>query len=144
MTIEIRAPQTEREFEDYYLLRWKILRKAWNQPRGSETDELEETSFHLIAVDNERIIGCCRVQMNSETEAQLRYMVVDEGLQGKGIGKLLLMEAENVAKKAGAETVILESREKAVDFYKQNGYKVDKESYLLFGEIQHYTMSKIL
>ena len=144
MAIEIRAPETEKEFEDYYFLRWKILRKAWDQPKGSETDDLEETAFHFIALKNEKIIGCCRVQMNSETEAQLRYMAVDEGMQGKGIGKLLLKEAEKVAGKAGAKTMILESREKAVDFYQRNGYSVDKESYILFDEIQHYTMSKSL
>jgi predicted GNAT family N-acyltransferase len=38
--------------------------------------------------------------------------------------------------------MILEARENAVPFYKSLGYEILKKSYLLFGEIQHYTMHK--
>ncbi|MGI8893207.1 MAG: GNAT family N-acetyltransferase [Bacteroidia bacterium] len=143
--IKIKSPASKKEFEDYYHLRWKILRKPWLQPQGSEKDHMEDDAFHFIALDeDEKIIGCCRLQMNTPDEAQIRYMAVDDDWQGKGIGKSLLQEAEKTAMKQGAGTIILEAREKAIDFYKQNGYIIRKESYLLFNEIQHYTMSKPL
>ena len=37
-----------------------------------------------------------------------------------------------------------EARENAVPFYKSLGYQIEQESYLLFGEIQHYRMKKAL
>ena len=41
----VRAPSTEKEFERYRDLRWGILRAPWNQPKGSEVDELESKAF---------------------------------------------------------------------------------------------------
>jgi predicted GNAT family N-acyltransferase len=138
----VRSPENQEEFEKYFALRYKILRQKWNQPRGSERDELEDSSIHIMALENDLVIGCCRLQFNSTEEAQIRYMAVEEGWQGKGIGRLMLLEAEKKAREKGARYIMLEARENAVEFYKQNDYTVTKESYLLFDVIQHYTMIK--
>jgi hypothetical protein len=44
--MEIRSPETVEEFMQYYELRWRLLRKPWNQPKGSEKDEKEDEAFH--------------------------------------------------------------------------------------------------
>jgi predicted GNAT family N-acyltransferase len=138
----VRSPENQEEFKKYFALRYKILRQKWNQPKGSERDELEESCIHIMALENDLVIGCCRLQFNNAEEAQIRYMAVEEGWQGKGIGRLMLLESEKKAREKGARYIMLEARENAVDFYKQNDYTVTKESYLLFDEIQHYTMIK--
>jgi predicted GNAT family N-acyltransferase len=97
-----------------------------------------------MAVEKEKVIGCCRLQMNNDKEAQVRYMAVDGNMQGKGIGKKIMKQAEKIAKDKGAEFLILEARENAVPFYKGCGYVITKKSYLLFDEIQHFTMQKHL
>jgi predicted GNAT family N-acyltransferase len=51
---------------------------------------------------------------------------------------------EDQAKTKGWTEIVLEARENAVPFYKRIGYTINAESYLLFGEIQHYRMSKTL
>ena len=48
---ECRAPKSQQEFEQYYHLRWKILRKPLNQIQGSERDELEAQSVHRAVFD---------------------------------------------------------------------------------------------
>ena len=54
-------PQTPKEFEAYYLLRFEILRKPWKMPAGSEKDELENESIHIMACDeNKNILGVFR------------------------------------------------------------------------------------
>ena len=78
----IKEPKTKEEFEQYYDLRWKILRQPWNQPRGSEKDEKENESIHIMLIHNDKVIGCGRGHFNSPTEAQIRYMAVEEGFQG--------------------------------------------------------------
>ena len=141
--IEIQKPKTEQEFKKYYNLRWRILRKPWNQPKGSEQDETDDDSIHIMAVIGDKVIGCGRGHFNSTIEAQIRYMTVDESFKGKGIGLRILKALEEELTDNGAEDIILKAREEAVSFYKKQGYEIYKEGEMLFGEIRHYWMRKI-
>lgn len=144
-SIKIIEPQTAAQFEAYYLLRFDVLRKPWNQPAGSEKDGIEEECVHAMAVDeNDNVLGVCRLQFNTAFEAQLRYMGVSDNARGKGIGKMLITYLEQKAIDKGAKKLLLQSRENAVDFYKKCGYTVIEKSYLMWGEIQHFLMSKSL
>jgi GNAT superfamily N-acetyltransferase len=143
--IEIRSPKNQEEWNKYYQLRWEILRKPWNQPVGSEKDASEDTSVHLMAIDDKNEVwGVCRLQKNSDTEGQIRFMAVSENAQGKGIGKMLINAAEKQAKDLGLNRIILQARENAVPFYKACKYEIEEKTFLLFGTIQHYLMTKNL
>ncbi|MCK6649170.1 MAG: GNAT family N-acetyltransferase [Bacteroidia bacterium] len=143
--IKIIEPQTPKEFEAYYLVRFNTLRKPWGQPAGSEKDQHEQDSFHAMAIANTgNVLGVCRLQYNSPSEGQLRFMGVTEDARGMGIGKLLLEYLEKKAKDSGATTMILQARENAVPFYLKCGYSIKEKTHLLWGEIQHYLMSKEL
>ena len=55
------------------------------------------------------------------------------------------MEAlENIALEKGALRIILQARNNAVEFYKNNGFAIVEKSYILFDEIQHWLMRKEL
>ena len=77
MEIKICSPITADEFKEYFKLRFEVLRKPWNEPEGSEKDELEESSVHVCAKYNHSIIGACRLQFVDEHKirAQIRYRV---------------------------------------------------------------------
>src|SRR5437660_4239167 len=81
-----RSPASPAEWEAYFDLRWRILRRPWDQPRGSERDPLDDSAFHLLITgdDNARALACGRLHLNSPSEAQIRYMAVDENVQGRG------------------------------------------------------------
>ena len=69
--MQIISPKTEEEFEKYYELRWRILRKPWNQPLGSERDDDEDNSFHLMAIENNKTLGVARLQfINNSTRSE--------------------------------------------------------------------------
>ncbi len=143
--IFIREPQTPKEFVAYYLVRYEVLRKPWNKTEGSEKDEIENDCVHAMACDeNNNVMGVCRLQFNTETEAQLRYMAVVKNAQGTGVGKALIDFMEWKAIEKGSEKIILQSRENAVGFYKKCGYTIVEKSFLMWGEIQHYLMEKKL
>ena len=142
MKIIISQPETKKEFEEYYNLRYKILRKPWNKPKGSEKDGLEGKSFHIIALSGEKIVGAGRLHFNSREEVQVRYMAVDEDYQGEGIGGKILNELEREARRKGAGYVVLNARENAVNFYKKHGYRIIEEGQLLFGSIKQFKMRK--
>ena len=75
----ITSPDSQEDFEKYYSLRWKLLRYPWNQPKGSEKDEFEDTAFHVMICENGRIpVGVGRLHINNDGEAQIRYMAGEE------------------------------------------------------------------
>jgi predicted GNAT family N-acyltransferase len=147
MSFVIKQPDTREDFKRYYRLRWQILRAPWNQPEGSEVDNIEEQCFHLMAIDaNDKttVTGVARLQYNSDTVAQIRYMAVAAEHEKQGIGLALIQALEKQARKANRQFLILHARENAVGFYKKAGYRLKDKSYLLFNEIQHYLMKKEL
>lgn len=141
--MQIRQPISPEDFEKYYRLRWEILRKPWNQPEGTEKDENENQAFHLMACDeNGDCLGVARLQRNSDTEGQVRFMAVRDDQQGKGIGKKLMTGIEEQARKDGMQTIVLQARENAVAFYESIGYLVTEKTFKLWDIIQHYKMEK--
>lgn len=141
----IKSPETNEEIESYYDLRWRILRAPLNKPKPDPNDKNEKNSFKVIALDeHKKVVGTGRAIFNSEQEAQIYSMTVEENLRGKGIGSLILSELEKRIKEKGARTLVIDSRDSAVEFYKTRGYSVLKESYVLSGKIKHFTMTKKL
>ncbi len=145
MCFIIKQPETEVEFKDYYHLRWKLLRAPWNQPEGSEVDDIEDQCFHTMAFDEDsKVIAVARLQFNSNTEAQIRYMAVAGTHERQGIGRELMRAMEAHASASACRKIILDAREPAVGFYQKLGYNIIEKSYLLFDEIQHFRMEKDL
>jgi ribosomal protein S18 acetylase RimI-like enzyme len=142
MEIEIRSPRTDVEWENYYNLRYRILRQPWGQPLGSERNEGDTTGIHLALFDYDRIKAIARLDISGVGEGQVRFVAVDKSVQGKGFGKLIMKEAESVSISRGDSRMILHAREVALDFYKSQGYEILEKSHVLFERIQHYLMQK--
>ena len=140
---KLKEPFSDQEFDAYYQCRWEVLRKPWNQPKGSEKDEFEDEAYHLMAVNEKnQVCGIARMNIINDNTAQIRYMGVSSSYNGKGIGASLLHYLENLAKAKGIAKIMLQSREIAVQFYKKSGFEVVRKSHLLWGEIQHFEMEK--
>ena len=147
MTTEFKVvePKSIEEFEPYFQLRWEVLRKPWGQPKCSEQDESDLTAIHRMVLDKEgNPIGVGMLLLNSNQEAQIRFMAVSENRQGMMVGTLLIDCLESIAYERKCSYIILQSRETALKFYRKNGFKVIKKTYLLFGKIQHFLMQKFL
>lgn len=143
--MKIQSPKTQQDFDQYFDLRWRILREPWQQLRGSEKDELENTSHHIMVCDDAgQAIGVGRLHAASDSQGQIRYMAVETRYQGKGVGSLLLKELENLARKNSFNSIVLHAREVALQFYLYHGYTQLEKSHLLFNSIQHYKMVKHL
>ncbi len=142
--IELRSPESDKDWEAYFDLRFRTLREPWGQPRGSERYKDDPESIHVMAVSGEQVVGVGRAHFNSSSEAQFRLMAVDPEFERQGIGRMVLLELERIVKEKGAKVVILDARDYALDFYLRNGYEVFADSYLLFDTIQHYKVRKEL
>ncbi len=142
--IQIISPETKAEFQQYYNLRWRILRKPWGQPEGSERDKDDDHCYHIMAIKNDIIVGVARLEFPEKNSAQLRYMAVDDLYQGRGIGLCILQHMEENARQKGVHNLFLNARENALGFYEKRGYKKKEKTYILFDCIQHFKMTKVL
>jgi N-acetylglutamate synthase-like GNAT family acetyltransferase len=142
--LEIKSPTTDSDWKAYYALRFNVLREPWNQPLGSEVLADEDQAIHAIAVKDGVVLGVARMHESAEKQGQVRCVATATAAQGKGIGKAIMAYLEEKAKQKGWTEIVLEARENAVPFYQAIGYTIVAESYLLFGEIQHYRMQKSL
>ena len=139
----VKAAKNKEDIERILKLRYAILRKPWDQPIETATDNLELQSVNAY-VENETgdIIACGRLQENENKIGQIRFMAVSNNYQGKGLGKLIVNFLESEGRKIHLKKIELQARDNALEFYKNNGYTVKEKSFLLWGIIQHYLMEK--
>ncbi|WDD98415.1 bifunctional GNAT family N-acetyltransferase/hotdog fold thioesterase [Thalassomonas actiniarum] len=139
------TPQSEEEFQAYYFLRWQMLRKPWQQEQGSEKDEFEQQAIHRMCLDEDgNVVAVGRLHRSGQFSAEIRFMAVAEGQQGKGLGKQIIQELEQEARKLGITEISLNARENAVPFYTRLGYQNLGFSHWLFDTIRHDKMVKSL
>ena len=142
---ECRTPKSQQEFDQYYHLRWMILRKPLNKIQGSEKDGLEEQSVHRAIFDVKGdVVAVARLHFSGMFSAQIRYMAVADNFQGQGLGQQLVIALEEFAISLGINQISLKAREQAVNFYQKLSYTNICFSHLLFGKIKHFNMEKKL
>lgn len=141
---QVVTPQTEAELEAYYQLRWQLLRKPWQQPRGSERDEFDEYAHHRMMVDSQgKLVAVGRLYVSGD-EAQIRFMAVDADNRDHGLGTRMVQALEQVARQQGVRRLVMNAREEAVSFYSRCGFTVVGEGPISFGKIPHRQMIKAL
>jgi len=138
-----KVPQSKTDFEKYYQLRWQILRKPWQQPQGSEQDELETAACHRMLInEQDEVVAVGRFHKTSQHQAQIRYMAVAEHYQQQGLGKQIMQALEHAASLQGVTEISLNAREQAIVFYQAQGYQKKEFSHQLYDEVDHFLMTK--
>ena len=137
------TPKSSAEFNAYYDLRWRLLRKPWGQALGSEKDGNETNAFHILVCSLDgQAKGVGRIHFVTPQQGQIRYMAIEPTLRNNGLGTKILLRLENYAKSKNIESIIINARENAVGFYRKHGYDIYAEGETLFEHIKHYKMLK--
>ena len=119
----LRVPTTEKELAAYYRFRWEMLRKPLHQPEGSERDAYDSIAHHQMVVDEQgEPVAVGRLYINADNEASIRFLAVDPEVQDKGLGTLVAMTLESVARQEGVKRVVCSAREDAVEFFAKLGF----------------------
>ena len=140
----IRPPESKEEWKNYFIFRWELLRKPLGMSKESLEDDLEDSSYHLMGIDDENnVIASGRVHFNDNNQAQIRYMAVKDSYKRKGIGSEIVTKLEDYASSKGAKKMVLNARENALSFYLSLGYS-EKGPYLSDTGIPHSKMEKDL
>lgn len=129
------------EYESLLIFRNQWLRQPLGLNLMEEDLSMDEEDRMLVVQQADEIVGCIMIHPIDAHQVKFRQMAIHPRLQGKGIGKVLLEDAEQTAKEMGARKVILHARATAIPFYEKSGYQ-------LFGEpfvevtIPHRAMQK--
>jgi len=132
-----------KEYQQMVNLRNEILRKPLGLLFEQEELDKEKDDILMGAYEEEKLLGCCLLTRVDPTTIRLRQMAVPNSLQGKGIGRALMIFAENIARDLGYRKLCMHARKTALGFYEKLGYYVSGEE---FEEvtIPHYLMEKVL
>jgi predicted GNAT family N-acyltransferase len=132
-----------KEYKQMLELRWQILRKPLGLDFSEEDIQKEKDDVHIAAYEDDEMLGCCMLTQVNGNTMRLRQMAVKPGLQRKGIGKVLMQFAENIARDKGNRLMTMHARKTATGFYEKQGYKLKGDE---FEEvtIPHYLMEKEL
>ena len=130
-----------KEYTQMVELRYNLLRKPLRLQFDEEELNREKDDIHIGCFEDDHLEGCCLLTQTDPSTVRLRQMVVISGLQGKGIGRVLLQFAENIARDRGYKKILMHARKSAVGFYEKLGYNVVGDE---FEEvtIPHYVMEK--
>lgn len=124
----------------------ELRRRVLRLPLGLDfTPEelLAEADDHcLVALYEGGLAGTLSL-VEKLPDVKMRQVAVEQGLQGKGIGRRLVAFSEEFARSLGAQRMVLHARETAVPFYLALGYARVGDRFEEVG-IPHFRMEKEL
>ncbi|MBP9676217.1 MAG: GNAT family N-acetyltransferase [Anaerolineaceae bacterium] len=144
--ISIKSPNTKEEYRLYYELRYKVLREPWGQPKGTEKDDYEPISQHLMLVDEEKgeVVGCIKFFEKEPGIAWFSHLAIKIGRQRMGFGKQLLTHVEALAREQGFKKIGCQSRLNTTSFFERMGYQINGMPTGYFGNTMVVWMEKDL
>ena len=131
------------EYQQMVELRYHILRKPLGLDFSEADLEQEKQDVLMGCFDDDKLEGCCLLTPAGNRALRLRQMAVGMGLQGKGIGRVLMHFAENIARDMGNEKILMHARHSAVGFYQKLGYQICSDEFEEVS-IPHFVMEKEL
>ncbi|MCS5723983.1 GNAT family acetyltransferase [Herbiconiux sp. CPCC 203407] len=104
------------------------LTRAWNDPRKDVARKLGvQRDLFLVAEADGRVVGTAMAGYDGH-RAWVNYLAVAPALQGHGLGRRLMAEAERLLLERGCPKVnlqIREGNEPVMEFYRALGYERD-------------------
>jgi predicted GNAT family N-acyltransferase len=140
--IEVRAARDEREVEAALALREEVFCGEQGVSLADERDGRDGEAVHLVAVEDGRVLGTCRLLLEGTT-VKLGRMAVARAARGRGLGRALLDEADVQSHALGAERIALAAQLTAQAMYERAGYEPYGDVFLDAG-IEHVMMEKAL
>jgi N-acetylglutamate synthase-like GNAT family acetyltransferase len=131
------------DYQKMVKMREDILRKPLGLTFSTDELQAEKNNLLIGAFEDDQMLGCCMIVEKSPDKAQLRQVAVLNNLQGKGIGRALILFAENLARDHGYKTMCMDARKNTVPFFEKMGYKTINPEFIKL-TIPHFAMEKEL
>lgn len=121
----VRATETWQQAGAYYV-RIQAMAKQYNITLRQEFDEYDtpETKY-IVLLDDAFPVATCRLYEIDEESATIGRVVVLPEYRNKGLGSMVIKEAEKWIRELGYKKIVIDSRDVAVKFYEKLGYVAD-------------------
>ena len=140
--MDVRPARDRGEVDQALALREQVFCVEQGVELAADRDGLDDQAIQIVALENGRVIGTCRVLVDDGI-GRLGRMAVDARSRGRGLGNEILAAAERSALAAGARLMRLHAQRYVEDMYEAAGYKPYGEPFVEEG-IPHVSMEKPL
>jgi predicted GNAT family N-acyltransferase len=140
--VEVRKTRTDEEVAAALALRSRVFCDEQGVSFEADQDGRDPEATHIVAVDDEAVIGTCRLLFRGQV-ARLGRLAVERERRGDGVAAAILREADRVAGEAGAESIALHAQTYALALYESAGYAEYGPTFIEEG-IEHVAMEKRL
>jgi len=115
------------EYHSACELRQEVLRSPLGLRLEDEDREMERNQWHFALFDEgDRLVACVTVvPFFADQTSKLRQMAVSPAVQGRGLGKRLMIEVERILLERGLRRIVLHARAAAEGFYSRLGYAAE-------------------
>jgi predicted GNAT family N-acyltransferase len=140
--VDVRLARDRREVDQALALREQVFCVEQGVELAADRDGLDDQAIQIVAVEDGRVIGTCRVLVDDEV-GRLGRMAVEARSRSRGVGKEILAAAERSARDAGARLMRLHAQRYVEDMYEAAGYTPYGDPFVEEG-IPHVSMEKRL
>jgi predicted GNAT family N-acyltransferase len=140
--VEVREAITDDELAASLELRARVFIEEQGVSVEADRDGRDPEATHIVAIDDGRVIGTCRLLFRAGV-ARLGRLAVEPDRRGDGVAGAILREADRVARSAGAEAISLHAQTYAKQLYLGEGYRERGPTFVEEG-IEHVSMEKPL
>lgn len=120
---------TSEKFKEVIELRFNILFKPHSKINKYSYDELDEISYHLVALQDDKVIGYSRMT-DIKGKGKITNVVVDFEYAKRGIGAEMLKRHIKKADEHNIKYLYLNARLETVNFYKKAGFKCKGDTFV--------------
>ena len=118
-----------KEFDQVMELRYSILFQPYKKIGRYDYDELDDKSFHLVALNDSMVIGYSRLTY-IDGKGKITNVVVHPDFISLGIGHCLIRNLINKAKEEAISEIFLNSRLDVTEFYRKLGFVPQGNSFV--------------
>ena len=144
----IKILETKEELNLGFALRIEVFVKEQKVPMELELDEKDHSknTIHIGYFNDNKLIGVARLIDLDKDVIHIGRVAIDKDYRGKGIGRKLIVDCENIAKQILKKEVIIElsAQIQAEKFYESLGYNRVNDKIYLDAGIEHVDLRKVI
>jgi len=130
-------------FKDSIAIRHDIFIEEQAYPPGSDIDDLEEHTEHLVLYEGKRALATVRIYNTENHTYRIERVAVRSEARERGLGTKLMELAEAKIIELGGTRITLKSEDTAIEFYEKFDYEVVGDEIMEYG-LPHQQMEKTI
>ncbi len=140
--MEVRPARTPDEVAQALRLRQRVFADEQGVPVAADRDGRDPEALHVVAVEDGRVIGTCRLVFDGRV-ARLGRMAVEARRRRARGGPAVLEAAQRRSREAGAVRIALHAQTYVSELYARAGFVERGQKFFEEG-IEHVAMEKRL